>query len=452
MVKSFRALTVVFLVSAALVACAPVATFAETPEERRARLSAELASIEAEIAANRSTLAETQKERTSLERDIAILDNQIETAQLSIKQRDIALSGINSDIGQKQVAIRGVDDKAARSEAALAHLIRRTREVDDLSLVELVLSNSLSGFFDDVDAYANLQNQLDDSFDEMLAIRSDLASRKEALETRQAEEEELRRLQVLEKQAIEKKEREKQQILDVTKGQEEAYQGIIAEKQRTAAQIRSALFGLRDTGAIPFGQAYEFAQEASAQTGVRPALILAILRQETNLGENVGQCLLTNTPNKGDGKGKNTGRHFDGVMKAGGSRDDVAAFMQITAELGIDPFSQVVSCPPSYGYGGAMGPAQFIPSTWMLFKDRIAEKTGQNPPNPWSPRTAIFATALLMYDNGADTGTRSAERLAALRYFAGWGNAHKAAYAFYGDSVMEFADQYQSDIDILEGR
>jgi hypothetical protein len=40
-------------------------------------------------------------------------------------------------------------------------------------------------------------------------------------------------------------------------------------------------------------------------------------------------------------------------------------------------------------------------------------------------------------------------RLAALRYLAGWGNAKKPAYAFYGDDVMSFADEFQRDIDIL---
>ena len=102
-----------------------------------------------------------------------------------------------------------------------------------------------------------------------------------------------------------------------------------------------------------------------------------------------------------------------------------------------------------YGWGGAMGPAQFIPSTWVLYKKRIADITGENPPNPWNARTATYATALLMRDNGADAGTRSAEKLAALRYLAGWGNASKKAYAFYGDDVIEFADDFQKQIDIL---
>src|SRR3990167_3363489 len=283
----------------------------------------------------------------------------------------------------------------------------------------------------------------------MATLRSDLSTRKEVLEEKQTEEEQLRTIQVLEKKAIEQKEKEKQGILTVTKGVEKSYQQLIAEREKQASAIRAALFDLRDSAAIPFGTAYQYAKDASRATGVRPAVILAVLRQETNLGENVGQCLLTNSPNKGDGKGKNTGRYFSHVMKP---ERDVDPFMLITSELGIDPFSQVVSCPQSIGYGGAMGPAQFIPSTWMLYKDRLAKITGTNPPNPWQPRTAVFATALLMGDNGADAGTRSAERLAALRYFAGWGNANKPAYAFYGDSVMEYVDQYQRDVDILEGR
>ena len=98
-----------------------------------------------------------------------------------------------------------------------------------------------------------------------------------------------------------------------------------------------------------------------------------------------------------------------------------------------------------------MGPAQFIPSTWKLYQDRITQATGQTPPNPWDPRTATFAAGILMMDNGADAQTPYAEKLAALRYLAGWKNATKSAYAFYGNDVMELATQFQSQIDILGG-
>jgi hypothetical protein len=56
-----------------------------------------------------------------------------------------------------------------------------------------------------------------------------------------------------------------------------------------------------------------------------------------------------------------------------------------------------------------------------------------------------------MSDNGADAQTPAAERLAALRYLAGWKNATKSAYAFYGDNVMEYAADFQSQIDVING-
>jgi membrane-bound lytic murein transglycosylase B len=188
------------------------------------------------------------------------------------------------------------------------------------------------------------------------------------------------------------------------------------------------LFALRGSSAISFGRAIELANGASRLTGVRPALILGVIQQETRLGEFLG-----------NGNWR-TDMH---------PTRDQPVFQQIMAELGLDPDSVPISAAPSYGYGGAMGPAQFIPSTWILYKDRIAQVTGHNPPNPYDPFDAFTASALLLADNGADRGTREAERLAALRYFAGWANAEKPAYAFYGNEVMALADNFQRQIDVL---
>lgn len=86
-------------------------------------------------------------------------------------------------------------------------------------------------------------------------------------------------------------------------------------------------------------------------------------------------------------------------------------------------------------------------------KDRIAKMAGHpnTPSNPWNNLDAFTATAIYMADLGAAAQTREAERTAALRYFAG-GNWSNPAYAFYGDGVMGFADQFQKDIDTLAGQ
>ncbi|KKW19574.1 MAG: Peptidase M23 [Parcubacteria group bacterium GW2011_GWA2_51_10] len=415
--------------------------------EQRAALQAELDQIEKDIANNKGTLSELQKRRTTLERDISILDTKIKNAQLQIKQTDLTIKKLQSNISEKKSSISEVDKKITREEDSLAQILRRTREIDDIPMSALILSaGSISDVFRELDEFATIERALDESFDEMAALRAQLSGHKLELEEKEDETQKVRTAQVIAKQAIQRDEAEKKQILTTTKGQENTYQQIIADKQKRAAEIRTALFGLRDSAAIPFGTAYEYAKEASRATGVRPALILAILTQESDLGKNVGSCYMTNLET-GGGIARTTGRVFATVMKP--SRD-IEPFREITSALGRDWSTTPVSCPQGVGYGGAMGPSQFIPSTWMLYKSRISALSGESIPDPWSPRTAIFATALLMKDNGADAGGRTAERRAALKYFAG-SNWNKPANAIYGDSVMDHVDRIQSEIDILGG-
>src|SRR5690606_36744773 len=213
----------------------------------------------------------------------------------------------------------------------------------------------------------------------------------------------------------EQKEREKQRLLNLSKSEESNYRQVIALREADIAAIRSTLFNLRNTIAISFGEAYDLATTFSQRTGVRAALILAIITQESNLGENVGTCNRTGDPES---------RSYRNIMPGPNDghrsyRDDQTLFLKITAELGLDPNNTPLSCPMAAGWGGAMGPSQFIPTTWMSYQSRIAAVTGNNPPNPWNPVDAFTATSLLLADLGAANGSFSAERQAALRYYAG---------------------------------
>lgn len=426
---------------------------------RRAELERTLAQIEAQIEAQKSILEDKQRERASLERDVAILDAEIEKAKLSIKARDLSIQKLTSDIGGKANTITALDDKLTREKASLANILRKTNEIDNRTLVEFVLdSEDVSDFFADLDAFAAVKGALRVSFSDIADTKAVTADEKLALETKRGEEQELRTLQVLEKQKIEEREAERSNLLRITKGQENEYQKVVASIEKSAAEIRAELFTLRDSAAIPFGQALEFANRASEATGVRPAVILGVLKQETRLGEFLGAGTYTADMHP---------------------TRDVPVYLKITETLGIDPARMPVSKQPGYGWGGAMGPAQFIPSTWACFggfvnvsngkcgpvngsyagpwkydasKDRIRQLLGKSgPSNPWENQDAFMASALLLKDNGASRGTYASERLAALRYFAGWGNAEKAAYAFYGDGVMGFATEFQKFIDQLGG-
>lgn len=452
-----REITSFFLI-VTLALSVPFSVTAETKEERRQRLESELQLIERQILQQQVLVEDTQLERQSLERDVALLDAQINKAQLAIQARSVAIQQLSDQIVDKEEVIEILESRLEKQRQSIAEIVRKTNEVEDYSLMEILLSNqTISDFFTDMESFQSLKASLDASLRALEGIKKNTEQQRAELLVKQAAEEELKTLQELEKGEIELREAEKERILEVTKGEEAAYQEMLRQSQKTASQIRQQLFELRDTGAIPFGQAYELAKVAGAQTGVRPALIMGILTQETRLGENLGVPGVATTD-----------MHPE---------RDLPIFYVIADTLGFDPDSVPVSRAPGYGWGGAMGPSQFIPSTWAIYggyvnsltgsarwgsgftgewsysqyHDVIRSLTGKNSPsNPYDPQDAFMATALLMRDNGAAAGTYDAERTAALRYFAGWANASNPSYAFYGDGVMGHTERIQAEINILE--
>jgi len=197
------------LFCAGVVFVSPLAARADVIANQRAELERQLQQIEQDIAANQGVLAQKQKQRASLERDAAILDAKIKAAKLGIKARDLALKKIQSDIEDKEDAIRAVDGKVASEQDSLAQIIRRTREIDEMTPVELALGDSITDIFNDIDTFQTIQGALNASFKEMAIVKTDLAFRRRALEEKQQEEQDLRQIQVLQQKSLERDEKEK---------------------------------------------------------------------------------------------------------------------------------------------------------------------------------------------------------------------------------------------------
>ena len=95
--------------------------------------------------------------------------------------------------------------------------------------------------------------------------------------------------------------------------------------------------------------------------GLGQLFFLGIITEETNLGDNLGS---------GNWR-----------VDMHPTRDQ-PLFAKITADLGFNPDTMPVSKKPWYGWGGAMGPAQFIPSTWICFAGYTNTTTGKCSKNP----------------------------------------------------------------------
>jgi membrane-bound lytic murein transglycosylase B len=418
------------------------------------RLKAEYDTLQAEIADLQKNLDVLVTQKNTLKGDVSLLTAEIAKAEKEIKQRSITLTTLNSEINQKVANITSLEKRIENNKNLMANLLKKKNQNEVEPIFYLLLSSAdLSRLITDVDNISSVNQGLQSLFTELQAVKAEKEKEKQVLDSKKDKELDAKYEVEQKKKAIAKDEAEKKELLNIAVKTESNYQQVLADRQRKAEAIRSALFDLRDAGGISFAKALEYANYAGEKTGVRPAVILAILSQESDLGKNIGSCYISNLTT-GDGVGKNTGSPFQQVMKA--PRDTVP-FERITDGLDLPWATTPVSCPlgATYyvgrGFGGAMGPSQFIPSTWELFSPRLEKALGVSLPNPWNPKHAIMATALYIADLGASSGTYTGERNAACRYYSGRACDNKKPYnSSYGNSVIAKAEKFQADIDFLK--
>jgi membrane-bound lytic murein transglycosylase B len=398
----------------------------------KARLQTELSGLEQEIAQKQKELSAQKGQSVSLSRDIAILTTQIKKSKLDIQAKNLVIKKLGGEISQKNQQIVTLTTKINTEKETLAQLIRKDREIDQKSVLAFILSqDTISDAYGDIGTFESLKQGIKKSVDEIRGVKTETETAKKDLENQKDKATDVKVQLENAKKQVETNETQKQQLLSISKNKESEYQKVLADKAKRRAEILSMLFDLRDVSAIPFGKALEYANSASKATGVTPAFILAIITQESNLGTDQGSCYVTNIAT-GAGVSSKSGRAFPNVMKP--SRD-IGPFTDITLALGRDPSKTQVSCPiasaGSASWGGAMGPAQFIPSTWKGIAGRVASALGIKTPDPWYPRDAFMASALFLSDLGGVGDSYTAQIKAACKYYGSGGST-----CSYGKQVM----------------
>ncbi len=436
----------VSLCSSLYIPTIPIASAADqalqNAQADRARLQAEYDELVKEIEQKQKELTGQKGQSVSLSRDIAILTTQIKKSKLDIQAKNLIIKKLGGEITEKNQRIQSLTTKIETEKESLAQLIRKNRELDDKSILAFIISqDTISDAYGDVNAFASLKQAIKGSVDEIKGVKTQTELEKKTLEQKKNQAVDVKVQLETTKKQVESNESEKQKLLSISKNKEKEYQKIITDKAKRRAEILAVLFNLRDVSAIPFGKALQYANDASKATGVEPAFILAIIRQESNLGTDQGSCYVTNM-DTGEGMSSKSKKVFKNVMKP---TRDTKPFMDITLALGRDPYKTLVSCPiasaGSSSWGGAMGPAQFIPSTWNGMKTRVAKLLGVNAADPWNPPDAFMASALFLKDLGASGSSYSSQIRAACKYYGSGGST-----CAYGKQVMAKMNTIQTQM------
>lgn len=419
-------------------------------QENEADCRKRIADIAKEIQVLNGGIKVEDQNQQKLGTEINKLTGEIKQTSSEITRKNSLISNIKNDIVDKEQSLNDLNAKLRREKESLQKILRKRYELGDSTLFEVLLSTEqISDFYEDAPAFSYVQDSLSNSFEIIDQLKVDIYGQKSALEQKKEAEAAAKYGLQVEQQKIEDQKKQRDQALTVSQQKEASLEQLRKVREEEAAKIASKLFELRDIagGGIEFGTAYQYAKEAGEKTGVRPAFILAILQQESNLGKNVGTCNRNNNE-----------PIWSEIMPgptSGSWRDDQTIYKALMAKLGRPLVGTPLSCPikinGSYsGWGGAMGPSQFIPATWKSYESKITSSVGQAA-DPWNARHAIHATALYVRDLGANAQTYSAEKDAACKYYSGRSCSDPSVQnAFYGNGVMNRVIAIQSNIDLIK--
>ncbi len=399
--------------------------------------SAAIAKDLSKTAAQKNTL---QSQVTSLKKKITGLEYQINQGTLMVKDLTLKINDTQSSIDKTSQSIE-------KSQEQIASILRAIYAEDQKPSFVVLLEGNLSDFFSNVAYLESLNGKVSTLLESTTDLKAYLENQKAKIDTEKGQVQKTLQIQALQKKENEQNKKQQESYLKLTEAQYQQQQKEKAEVDKSAAKIKARIFDLIGVSKAPtFGEALEIAKYVSSATGVRPALLLAILTQESSLGKNVGQCYVTDYTT---GSGTNLqGTPKQRVMNPKSTQ----SFLKLTESLGMDPAKTPVSCwiplyssGVPYGWGGAMGPAQFIASTWDLYKGKVSDIVG-TVANPWNIRHAFLASGLLLKENGALTS----ESAAAARYYCG-GNYGRSECKAYANSVLRYAASYEADIKAIGG-
>lgn len=414
------------------------AVAAEQSPAQRSEIESQIVQLEREAGELDATLQQVRGETRSLGNEVKGLDTEIKRRGVEIKRLTLAIQKAAIEIGQRTQGINVLTKKIEKGRQGLAaSLIVLSTAEDDHALIVLLKHRSLSDFFTSL---YNLERVQSDVQGQLTVFKDDRIThereREELLEY-QKEQQTLKSLQDVERRFIAQKKLEKDELLRLTRGKEAVFQQLLKSKKRDIATLKSQLFYLEKTG-ITAEEAVEFADLAARRAGIRTSFLLALLEVET--GKQFEDGVISVGTNLGTGNWRrDLYECYRHIGKPKTAEAEKAAFFRITEELGLDPDAMKVSRRPNYGCGGAMGPAQFLPSTWITFEARVANLTGHHPPSPWNAGDAFTAAAIFLADAGANSQTVAGEIRAAKTYLSGKPNCAKLVCRSYANRIIALA-------------
>lgn len=391
------------------------------------KIDSEITDKQSEIASINKKIAELDTKRASTVAEADAIAIALESLKAHLKKAELELAKTATAVRRVQLDQEHAQEEAdtltqgiTEKREELSSLLRQLYTFEEESLIRIFFdSQSLSDVLMQREVYQALQERAVRVISQMHEDEKKLEEQKQRLDQQENDLGELQQLLDAQTKDLASQKNQQNQFLQDKRQKQAQFEQLIAEAQTAREEIKQQIFTLENGKVkVSLKTAVDMAKFAGSVTGVRPALIMAVLKVETNVGTNLGSGV------------------FPDDMHPG-SRE---AFLRITKKLGLDPNKAPISRRPKSlrGWGGAMGPAQVLPATWESIEGKIGQLMKKPLVNPYELSDAFVATAVFLADRGAANKTNEYE--AVNRYIAG---PNWQYYTWYGDKVLAVAKEYE---------
>lgn len=221
-------------------------SFADTVSELQNKIedrSKQIQEIEEEIKQYTEEVNRINKQSKTLSNAIKSLDTTQKKISADLNLTTQKINRAELTIEQLNNEIYNTGIKLSKNREIVANTIRTINQADELSLISLVFSGkSITEVWEDLDSIKKLQYEVRNQSNELTMIKKEMEDKNLSLVNQKRELTNYQGDLVGQRQVIEENKKEKSNLLNQTKNQEQAYRTLIEEKEREKDQFEKELF------------------------------------------------------------------------------------------------------------------------------------------------------------------------------------------------------------------
>lgn len=235
------------------------ATEVEILKERIANHGDRLKEIEAEIAGYQNDLKKVGAEKNTLQKAINQLELERKKVQADINYTQNRISATDLEIDKLTLEIGETESMIIENQEAIGKTIQALNEMDDHSLVELLLTyDNLATFWSSIDMLSEARDAIRDKVHSLVSHKTLLNDQHDTSARKRDELIDLREQYSDQSQVLVGTTAEKSKLLSATQNEEAEYQRLLKEREAARAQVlkelrdfESALQFILDPNTIP---------------------------------------------------------------------------------------------------------------------------------------------------------------------------------------------------------